>query len=202
MKSQDDVPSKKSNFITDQIDADIQSGRFNGRVQTRFPPEPNGYLHVGHAKAICLNHSIAKDYSGLFNLRYDDTNPVTENSEFVTGMREDIQWLLEEDLESTPLHTSEYFDQLYAWAEELIMDGKAYVDSQDHTDTTYSAGTLLDLSSTTFNVDLSEAGEAAIANGDYILFFGQSPDRWELNESNQLFEFHKHLYMALIRNFL
>ncbi|MBJ68810.1 MAG: glutamine--tRNA ligase [Acidimicrobiaceae bacterium] len=131
MKSQDDVPSKKSNFITDQIDADIQSGRFNGRVQTRFPPEPNGYLHVGHAKAICLNHSIAKDYSGLFNLRYDDTNPVTENSEFVTGMREDIQWLLEEDLESTPLHTSEYFDQLYAWAEELIMDGKAYVDSQD-----------------------------------------------------------------------
>ena len=131
MKSQDDVPSKKSNFITDKIDADIQSGRFDGRVQTRFPPEPNGYLHVGHAKAICLNHSIAKDYSGLFNLRYDDTNPVTENSEFVTGMREDIQWLLEEDLESTPLHTSEYFDQLYAWAEELIMDGKAYVDSQD-----------------------------------------------------------------------
>lgn len=131
MKSQDDVPSKKSNFITDKIDADIQSGRFDGRVQTRFPPEPNGYLHVGHAKAICLNHSIAKDYSGLFNLRYDDTNPVTENSEFVTGMREDIQWLLEEDLESTPLHTSEYFDQLYAWAEELIIDGKAYVDSQD-----------------------------------------------------------------------
>ena len=131
MKSQDDVPSKKSNFITDKIDADIQSGRFNGRVQTRFPPEPNGYLHVGHAKAICLNHSIAKDYSGLFNLRYDDTNPVTENSEFVTGMREDIQWLLEEDLESTPLHTSEYFDQLYAWAEDLIIDGKAYVDSQD-----------------------------------------------------------------------
>ena len=131
MKSQDDVPSKKSNFITDKIDADLQSGRFDGRVQTRFPPEPNGYLHVGHAKAICLNHSIAKDYSGLFNLRYDDTNPVTENSEFVTGMREDIQWLLEEDLESTPLHTSEYFDQLYAWAEELIMDGKAYVDSQD-----------------------------------------------------------------------
>ncbi len=131
MKSQDDVPSKKSNFITDKIDADIQSGRFNGRVQTRFPPEPNGYLHVGHAKAICLNHSIAKDYSGLFNLRYDDTNPVTENSEFVTGMREDIQWLLEEDLESTPLHTSEYFDQLYAWAEDLIMAGKAYVDSQD-----------------------------------------------------------------------
>ena len=131
MKSQDDVPSKKSNFITDKIDADIQSGRFNGRVQTRFPPEPNGYLHVGHAKAICLNHSIAKDDSGLFNLRYDDTNPVTENSEFVTGMREDIQWLLEEDLESTPLHTSEYFDQLYAWAEDLIMAGKAYVDSQD-----------------------------------------------------------------------
>ncbi|MEC8985258.1 MAG: glutamine--tRNA ligase/YqeY domain fusion protein [Actinomycetota bacterium] len=131
MKSQDDVPSKKSNFITDKIDADLQSGRFDGRVQTRFPPEPNGYLHVGHAKAICLNHSIAKDYSGLFNLRYDDTNPVTENSEFVTGMHEDIQWLLEEDLESTPLHTSEYFDQLYAWAEELIMDGKAYVDSQD-----------------------------------------------------------------------
>ena len=131
MKSQDDTASKKSNFINDLINADLESGRFDSRVQTRFPPEPNGYLHVGHAKAICVNFNISREYSGVFNLRYDDTNPVTENTEFVDGIFEDLEWLLGETLEREPLHTSSYFDQLYMWAEKLIQDGKAYVDSQD-----------------------------------------------------------------------
>ena len=122
---------KKSNFIQDLIDEDLKSSRFNTHVQTRFPPEPNGFLHAGHAKAICLNFGIARDYSGLFNLRFDDTNPVTENSEYVFSIRKDLEWLLGEELESDPLHTSDYFEQLYLWAELLIKNGKAYVDDQD-----------------------------------------------------------------------
>jgi len=131
MDSQTASSGDISNFIVDLIEADIESGRFSGRVQTRFPPEPNGYLHVGHAKAICLNASIANNYSGVFNLRYDDTNPSTENMDFVAAILDDLQWLLGEDIESEPLHTSEYFDRLYLWAEELIAKGKAYVDDQD-----------------------------------------------------------------------
>ena len=131
MKSHDNAASKKPNFINNLINADIESGRFDSRVQTRFPPEPNGYLHVGHAKAICVNFNISRDYSGVFNLRYDDTNPMTENTEFVEGILEDLEWLLGESLERKPLHTSAYFDQLYMWAEKLISDGKAYVDNQD-----------------------------------------------------------------------
>ena len=131
MDSQTASSGDISNFIVDLIEADIESGRFSGRVQTRFPPEPNGYLHVGHAKAICLNASIANNYSGVFNLRYDDTNPSTENMDFVAAIRDDLQWLLGEDIESEPLHTSQYFDRLYLWAEELIAKGKAYVDDQD-----------------------------------------------------------------------
>ena len=131
MKSHDNTASKKTNFINNLINDDIESGRFDSRVQTRFPPEPNGYLHVGHAKAICVNFNISRDYSGVFNLRYDDTNPMTENTEFVEGILEDLEWLLGESLERKPLHTSAYFDQLYMWAEKLINDGKAYVDNQD-----------------------------------------------------------------------
>ena len=131
MKSHDNTSSKKPNFINNLINDDIESGRFDSRVQTRFPPEPNGYLHVGHAKAICVNFNISRDYSGIFNLRYDDTNPMTENTEFVEGILEDLEWLLGESLERKPLHTSAYFDQLYTWAEKLISDGKAYVDNQD-----------------------------------------------------------------------
>ena len=131
MKSHDNTSSKKPNFINNLINDDIESGRFDSRVQTRFPPEPNGYLHAGHAKAICVNFNISRDYSGIFNLRYDDTNPMTENTEFVEGILEDLEWLLGESLERKPLHTSAYFDQLYTWAEKLISDGKAYVDNQD-----------------------------------------------------------------------
>ena len=131
METQGESPIKKSNFIIDLVEADLDSNRYDGRVQTRFPPEPNGFLHVGHAKAICLNSSIANDYSGVFNLRYDDTNPVTESTEFVASIKDDLQWLLGEELKTVPLHTSDYFKQLYLWAEDLIMKGKAYVDDQD-----------------------------------------------------------------------
>ena len=113
MKSHDNTASKKTNFINNLINADIESGRFDSRVQTRFPPEPNGYLHVGHAKAICVNFNISRDYSGVFNLRYDDTNPMTENTEFVEGILEDLEWLLGESLERKPLHTSAYLSLIH-----------------------------------------------------------------------------------------
>jgi len=112
------------NFIEEIIDEHLKTGRFN-YVHTRFPPEPNGYLHIGHAKSICLNFGIAQKYHGKCNLRYDDTNPETEDVEYVEAIREDIQWLgFQWDGE---YYASDYFDQLYEWAEKLIMDGKAYV---------------------------------------------------------------------------
>ena len=111
MKSQDDVPSKKSNFITDKIDADLQSGRFDGRVQTRFPPEPNGYLHIGHAKSICLNFGIAEKNNGKCNLRFDDTNPVKEEDEYVRSIIDDVKWL-GFDWEERLYYASDYFDQI------------------------------------------------------------------------------------------
>ena len=131
MESNGESSSTRSNFITDLIAKDLESNRFDQRVQTRFPPEPNGFLHVGHAKAICINSSIAQDHSGVFNLRYDDTNPVTESVEFAAAIQDDLQWLLGEELETAPVHTSDYFEQLYLWAEDLITKGKAYVDDQD-----------------------------------------------------------------------
>ncbi len=117
----------RSNFITELVDEDIQSGRFGGRVHTRFPPEPNGYLHIGHAKAILLNASIAAAYGGKLNLRFDDTNPTKEEQEYVDGILYDAHWL-GADWEDRLFFASDYFDQLYDWAVKLIKDGKAYVD--------------------------------------------------------------------------
>src|SRR5262249_16733462 len=114
------------NFIQEIIDEHNRSGRFGGRVHTRFPPEPNGYLHIGHAKSICLNYGLAKQYGGKFNLRYDDTNPTKEEQEYVDSIREDVRWL-GADWEERELYASDYFEQLYQWAEKLISDGKAYV---------------------------------------------------------------------------
>jgi glutaminyl-tRNA synthetase len=114
------------NFIQQIVEADNASGRFDGRVHTRFPPEPNGYLHIGHAKSICLNYGLAKKYGGKFNLRFDDTNPTTEEQEYVDSIREDVRWL-GADWEDREFFASDYFDQLYEWAEKLIRDGKAYV---------------------------------------------------------------------------
>jgi glutaminyl-tRNA synthetase len=114
------------NFIEEIIEEDIRQGKNEGRVHTRFPPEPNGYLHIGHAKSICLNFSLAARYNGKTNLRFDDTNPVTEETEYVESIKEDIRWLgFQWDAE---LYSSDYFDQLYAFAVELIKKGKAYVD--------------------------------------------------------------------------
>ncbi|HEY1005553.1 MAG TPA: glutamine--tRNA ligase/YqeY domain fusion protein [Sphingobacteriaceae bacterium] len=114
------------NFIEEIIEEDIRNGVNEGRVHTRFPPEPNGYLHIGHAKSICLNFSLAERYNGKTNLRFDDTNPVTEETEYVESIKEDIRWLgFRWDAE---LYSSDYFDQLYAFAVELIRKGRAYVD--------------------------------------------------------------------------
>jgi glutaminyl-tRNA synthetase len=119
-----DAPSL--NFIQEIIEEHNRTGRFGGRVQTRFPPEPNGYLHIGHAKSICLNYGLAVKYGGKFNLRYDDTNPTKEEQEYVDAIREDVRWL-GADWEDRELYASDYFGQLYEWAEKLIQGGKAYV---------------------------------------------------------------------------
>ena len=107
--------------------ADNASGRFNGKVHTRFPPEPNGYLHLGHAKSICLNFGVAKEFNGLCNLRFDDTNPTKEDTEYVESIREDVRWL-GGDWGDREFYASNYFDKLYEYAEQLIKMGKAYVD--------------------------------------------------------------------------
>jgi glutaminyl-tRNA synthetase len=122
----DEVTTSKD-FIRDLIDEDNRTGRFGGQVHTRFPPEPNGYLHIGHAKSINLNYGIARDYGGKFNLRFDDTNPAKEEQEYVDSILEDVRWL-GADWEGRLFFASDYFDQLYAWAVQLIKAGKAYVD--------------------------------------------------------------------------
>jgi glutaminyl-tRNA synthetase len=115
----------KSNFLRDAIIQDIASGKYGGRVQTRFPPEPNGYLHIGHAKAICLDFGLADEFGGKTNLRFDDTNPTKEETEYVEAIMEDVRWL---GFEWDGLfYASDYFQQLYEWAIKLIKDGKAYV---------------------------------------------------------------------------
>lgn len=115
------------NFIEQIIVKDLESGKHDGRVHTRFPPEPNGYLHIGHTKAIILNFEIAKKYGGTTNLRFDDTNPTTEDTEYVEAIKRDIEWL-GYDLEDRVYFTSDYFDTLYEYAIKLIKDGHAYVD--------------------------------------------------------------------------
>ncbi len=115
-----------SNFVRDIIDEDLKNNKNEGRVNTRFPPEPNGYLHIGHAKSICLNFGIAKDYSGSCNLRFDDTNPVKEEVEYVDSIKEDVEWLGFNWFDRI-FYASDYFDKLYEYALELIKKGKAYV---------------------------------------------------------------------------
>jgi glutaminyl-tRNA synthetase len=116
-----------TDFIREAVAEDLRAGRFGG-VHTRFPPEPNGYLHIGHAKAISIVFGVAEDFRGLCNLRFDDTNPVKEEREYVESMKEDIRWL-GYDWGDREYYASDYFDQLYAWAVQLIREGKAYVDS-------------------------------------------------------------------------
>ena len=128
-------------FLHVRINQDNASGRFGKKVHTRFPPEPNGYLHIGHAKSICINFGLAQEYGGLCNLRFDDTNPVKEDTEYVDSIREDVHWLGGE-WDDREYYASNYFDQLYAFAEQLIRDGKAYVDSQSAEEIRASRGTL------------------------------------------------------------
>jgi glutaminyl-tRNA synthetase len=121
-----DKPPEAKNFIREIIDDDLKTDKFGGRVQTRFPPEPNGYLHIGHAKSICLNFGIARDYKGLCNLRYDDTNPTKEEQEYVDAIKRDVRWL-GFDWEDREYYASDYFEQLYEYAVKMIKKGKAYV---------------------------------------------------------------------------
>lgn len=121
---------QRSDFLREQIRADIDAGTYRGQVTTRFPPEPNGYLHIGHAKSICLNYGLAEEFGGTCNLRFDDTNPETEDHEFVEAIKADVQWL-GYNTSGEALFASDYFQQLYDWAEKLIEDGLAYVDDSD-----------------------------------------------------------------------
>jgi len=132
--------STPRDFIRTMIDSDLASGQHGGRVATRFPPEPNGYLHIGHAKSICLNFGLAEEFGGTCNLRFDDTNPETEDPEYARSIQDDIRWL---GFEWDSLHyTSDYFDQLYTWALELIEKGKAYVDSLNEEEIRAHRGTV------------------------------------------------------------
>ncbi|MCL5029401.1 MAG: glutamine--tRNA ligase/YqeY domain fusion protein [Bacteroidetes bacterium] len=135
------LEKKSKNFIYEIIDDDIRTNKWGGRVHTRFPPEPNGYLHIGHAKSICLNFGIAKDYNGKFNLRFDDTNPEKEEVEYVESIIEDVKWL-GGNFEGRVLYASDYFEQMYNWAVELIKKGKAYVDDSSADEIRESRGTL------------------------------------------------------------
>jgi len=137
--SENDTP--KSNFITDIIDEHNESGRFEKRVHTRFPPEPNGYLHIGHAKSIYINFSLAERYGGLCNLRFDDTNPAKEEQEYIDAIKEDVKWL-GYDWGDRLYFASDYFDELYEMAVQLIKEGKAYVDELSPEEMREYRGTL------------------------------------------------------------
>ena len=117
--------TNSKNFIEMIIDKDLEEGKYD-EIHTRFPPEPNGYLHIGHAKAILVNYGLAKEYGGKFNLRFDDTNPTKEKTEFVDSIKADVEWL-GADWEDRLFFASDYFDQMYEAAVKLIKKGKAFV---------------------------------------------------------------------------
>ncbi|HCB87895.1 MAG TPA: glutamine--tRNA ligase, partial [Porphyromonadaceae bacterium] len=142
--SQKEIPAveenKKSlNFIEQIVENDLKEGKNDGRVQTRFPPEPNGYLHIGHAKAVCIDFGIAERYGGICNLRFDDTNPVKEDVEYVDSIMEDIQWLGFQW--KNVFYASDYFQQLWDFAVQLIREGKAYIDEQSAEEIARQKGT-------------------------------------------------------------
>lgn len=135
----DSTESKQLNFIEEIITKDLESGKYDS-ILTRFPPEPNGYLHIGHAKSICLNFGLAKKYGGKTNIRFDDTNPTKEDVEYVDAIKEDIKWLGFEW--ANEFYASDYFEQLYIWAQELIKKGLAYVDDQTQEEIRLNRGTV------------------------------------------------------------
>lgn len=134
------LEEKSKNFLEEIIEEDLKSGKHAGRVLTRFPPEPNGYLHIGHAKSICLNFGLAQRYGGKTNLRFDDTNPVKEDVEYVDSIKEDVRWLGFEW--ANEFYASDYFEQLYQWAEVLIQKGLAFVDDQTQEEIRLNRGTV------------------------------------------------------------
>ena len=129
----------QKNFLEEIIENDLATGKHSS-VMTRFPPEPNGYLHIGHAKSICLNFGLARQYGGKTNLSFDDTNPVKEDTEYVDSIKEDIKWLGFDW--ANEFYASDYFDQLYEWAEEIIRKGLAYVDDQTQEEIRKGRGTV------------------------------------------------------------
>ena len=128
IKNEEAGEKKSLNFIEQAVENDLKAGKNGGKVQTRFPPEPNGYLHIGHAKAICLDFGIAAAHGGVCNLRFDDTNPTKEDMEYVEAIQEDIRWLGFQW--GNVYYASDYFQQLWDFAVTLIKEGKAYVDEQ------------------------------------------------------------------------
>src|SRR5437899_2528769 len=139
--SSDPAPAEETlDFIREIVADDVRAGRHQ-TVVTRFPPEPNGYLHVGHAKSICLNFRVAQEFGGHTNLRFDDTNPTKEEQEYIDSIKADVRWL-GFDWGKHLYHASDYFDQLYGWAEDLIRAGKAYVDDQSPDEMRVNRGTL------------------------------------------------------------
>ncbi len=142
MEESKNTTAKAKNFIYEIIDEDIKNNKWGDKpITTRFPPEPNGYLHIGHAKSICLNYGIARDYKGKFNLRFDDTNPEKEEQEYVDSIIEDVKWL-GADFRNEVLYASDYFDQMYEWAVDLIKKGKAYVCDLNGDEIRQTRGTL------------------------------------------------------------
>ena len=135
------MPDKPFNFIEEIVESDLETNKYEGRVHTRFPPEPNGYLHIGHAKSICLNFGIAEKYEGKCNLRFDDTNPLKEGEEYVEAIKEDVKWL-GFDWEDRLYFASDYFEQMYEYAVQLIKKGKAYVDDLSPEEIREYRGTL------------------------------------------------------------
>ena len=174
--STNDIQTPSANFIRQIINNDLKENKHNGKVATRFPPEPNGYLHIGHAKSICLNFGIAAEYNGTCNLRFDDTNPEKESIEYMESIERDVRWL---GFEWTELHhASDYFEQLYQYAVQLIEQGQAYVDSLSAEQIRSYRGTLTEPGkespdrnrSIAENLDLFKrmrAGE--FADGQYVL---------------------------------
>ena len=147
--SESESDAKRLNFIQEIVEADNASGKWGGTVHTRFPPEPNGYMHIGHAKSVLLNYGLAAQYGGKFNLRFDDTNPVKEDEEFVHAIADDIRWLgakwegmSDNDPLGGVLFASDYFEQMYAWAEQLVEAGHAYVDAQTPEEMRENRGSL------------------------------------------------------------
>lgn len=177
IQTENDSQSASKNFIEEIIDDDLKTKKYNGRVHTRFPPEPNGYLHIGHAKSICLNFGLAQKYNGKCNLRFDDTNPTKEEQEYVDSIMEDIRWLGFK-WEGTELYASDYFEQLYEYAVQLIKKGCAYVDSQsadeikDTRGTTTESGKESPFRNRTVeeNLDLFERMKSGeFKDGEYVL---------------------------------